>query len=60
MREAQAEGSLDPAEDPAQLVFELEAALMLGNAQFVVTRTDEPIARARRAIERRVGISVRG
>jgi AcrR family transcriptional regulator len=53
-REAQAAGELDPDEDPAQLAFELEAALFLANAQYVVARTPEPIDRARRAIARRI------
>lgn len=53
--DAQREGDIDPSEDPAQLVFELEAALLLANAQYVVTRTPEPIDRARRAIDRRLG-----
>ena len=38
IRAAQAEGSLDPSEDPADLTFEIEAALFLANAQFVVIR----------------------
>jgi AcrR family transcriptional regulator len=54
VREAQAEGAIDPAEDAAQLTFEIEAALLLANAQYVVLRAQEPIERARRAIERRV------
>jgi AcrR family transcriptional regulator len=54
IREAQADGSLDPAEDPADLTFEIEAALFLANAQFVVAHTSEPIERARRAITRRL------
>src|SRR5512135_1109178 len=54
VRDAQAEGEIDPAEDPGQLAFELEAALLLANAQFVVARTPEPIERARRAVERRL------
>jgi AcrR family transcriptional regulator len=54
IREAQAEGSLDAAEDPAQLTFEIEAAIFLANAQFVVMHSSEPIDRARRAIERRL------
>ena len=54
IRDAQAEGAIDPAEDAAQLAFEVEAALFLANAQFVVARTSEPIERARRAIERRL------
>ena len=52
VREAQAQGRLDPAEDPAQLTFEIQAALLLANARFVVTRSREPLARARTAVER--------
>lgn len=54
VRDAQAEGSLDPAEDAEQLAFELEAYLMLANAQFVLTRDPAAMARARRAVERRL------
>jgi len=54
IREAQAEGSLDAAEDPAQLTFEIEAAIFLANAQFVVLHDAEPIDRARRAIAKRL------
>jgi AcrR family transcriptional regulator len=54
IRAAQAEGSLDPVEDPADITFEIEAALFLANAQFVVAHTSEPIERARRAIDRRL------
>ena len=54
VRDAQTEGALDPAEDPAQLTFEIEAALFLANAQYIVMRTREPIERARRAIHRRL------
>ena len=54
VRDAQAEGAIDPGEDPGQLAFEIEAALFLANAQFVVVRTSEPIDRARAAIERRL------
>jgi AcrR family transcriptional regulator len=52
VRDAQAEGAIDPAEDAAQLVFEIEAALLLANAQYIVARTAEPIERGRKAIER--------
>jgi AcrR family transcriptional regulator len=52
--DAQAEGAIGTAEDPAQIAFEVEAALLLANAQHVVTRTAEPIERARRAIDRRL------
>lgn len=53
-RGAQREGAIDPLEDAAQLTFEIEAALLLANAQYVVARTPEPIERARRAIDRRL------
>jgi AcrR family transcriptional regulator len=55
VHDAQAEGSLDSRVDPHQLVFELDAYLMLANAQFVATASKEPIERARRAIEARLG-----
>jgi len=55
IRDAQADGDLDAAEDPAQLAFEVEAALFLANAQYVVLRTTEPLTRARRAIDHRLG-----
>jgi hypothetical protein len=52
VRDAQAQGAIDPADDAAQITFEIEAALLLANAQYVVLRTPEPIERARRAIAR--------
>jgi hypothetical protein len=54
VREAQAEGAISADEEPAQLVFEVEAALFLANAQYVVARSPEPIERARRAIDGRL------
>ena len=36
VRDAQAEGAIDPSEDPDQLAFELEAYLMLANQMFVI------------------------
>ena len=54
VRDAQADGAIDPAEDPAQITFEIEAALLLANAQYIVSRTPEPIERARRAVDRRL------
>ncbi len=54
VRDAQAEGEIDPAEDAAQIAFEVEAALLLCNALFVVTRNSAPIERARAAIQRRI------
>lgn len=53
-RDAQADGAIDPAEDPAQIAFEVEASLLLANNQYVITRSPEPIDRARRAIDRRL------
>jgi AcrR family transcriptional regulator len=58
VHDAQAEGAIDPAEDAAQLTFEIEAALFMANAQYVVMRTPEPIERARRAIDRRLGLAM--
>src|SRR5438093_9932433 len=60
VRDAQAEGLIDPAEDASQLAFEVEAALFYANAQFVVARTGEPIERARRTIDRRLTAAARG
>jgi AcrR family transcriptional regulator len=54
VRDAQAEGAIDSAEDAEQLAFELNAYLLLANAQFVVSRASTPIARARRAVARRL------
>ena len=57
VRDAQAEGAIDASEDPGQLAFEVEAALLLANAQYVVARSRQPIERARRAIDRRLSQS---
>ena len=43
-----------PGEDPAQLAFELDAYLLLANAQYVATGETGPLDRARRAIDRRL------
>ena len=53
VRDAQAEGAIDPSEDAEQLAFELNAYLLLANAQFVISRDSTPIDRARRALESR-------
>jgi len=57
--DAQREGALDASEDAGQLAFEIEAALLLANAQFVVTRDGVAIERARRSIERRLRATAR-
>jgi AcrR family transcriptional regulator len=53
-QEAQAEGAIDPSEDPEQVAFEINAYLLLANAQFIVSQEPTPINRARRAFERRL------
>ena len=54
VRDAQAEGDIDPSENAEQLAFELDAYLLLANAQFVISRESTPMDRARRALERRL------
>jgi AcrR family transcriptional regulator len=46
---AQAAGDLDPAADPAQLAFELNAYMVLGNMQFVATGDPSALQRVRAA-----------
>jgi AcrR family transcriptional regulator len=53
-RDAQAEGTLDPDEDPAQLAFELDGLMLVANLQFVLHGRPETMRRARQAIERRI------
>jgi AcrR family transcriptional regulator len=50
--QAQAENAIDSAEEPAQIAYELDAYLLLANAQYVATGDTDPLNRARRAIER--------
>ena len=57
IREAQAAGSLDAAEDPAQLAFELDSYLLMGNTGFVLHDDAAHLKRARAAIERRLSAS---
>jgi len=54
VRRAQDEGHLQADIDPAQLAFELDAYMLLANAQFVISQQSTPIDRARRALERRL------
>lgn len=54
VREGQAEGTIDVDEDPAQLVFELHAYLLLANQQFVMRQDRAPLERARHALNRRL------
>ena len=52
---AQAAGEIEADEDPAQLAFELEAYLLLGNTEFVATSDAAHLRRARSAVRRRLG-----
>ena len=54
VRDAQAEGAIDPSEDAEQLAFELGAYLSLANARFAVSQRPAPIERARRALDLRI------
>jgi AcrR family transcriptional regulator len=51
---AQAAGELDPAVDPSQLVFELQAFMVLGDIQFVASRQPAALEAVRRAVDARV------
>ncbi|MFI5026026.1 MAG: TetR/AcrR family transcriptional regulator [Solirubrobacterales bacterium] len=54
VRQAQAEGAVDPAEDPEQLAFEIDAYLSLANAQFALSQESAPLDRARGAVDDRI------
>ena len=54
IRDAQAEGAIDPSEDAEQLLFDIEAAMMAANSIFVLTAESTPLERARRSIARRL------
>ena len=54
VRDAQAEGALDPSADAEQLAFEVDAYLLLANLQYVVSQDSAPMDRARRAIDARL------
>jgi AcrR family transcriptional regulator len=57
IREAQAEGAIDPAEQPEQLAFELDAYLLMANLRFVATQDATPMEQARRALEGRLAVA---
>ncbi len=54
VRDGQAEGAIEPSEDPEQLAFEIDSYLLLANAQYVVVHDPTPLERARRAVDRRL------
>jgi AcrR family transcriptional regulator len=51
---AQAAGELDPAADPSQIAFELNAYMVLGNMQFVATSDPAALEPVRRAVDARL------
>lgn len=53
IQSAQAEGEIDPAEDAVQLAFEVNAYLLMANAQFVAGDAGA-LDRARRALKRKL------
>jgi AcrR family transcriptional regulator len=59
VRDAQVEGAVDAGEDPEQLAFEVDSYLLLANAMFVSMQNSVPLDRARRAIDRRLGVTSR-
>jgi AcrR family transcriptional regulator len=54
---AQAIGSIDPAESPAQLAFEFDAQLLMANSVFVLHGDKTALERARRAIQTRIALA---
>ena len=55
VKDAQAAGEIDPAEDAEQLTFEIDAMLLMANAAYVMSPSPEVLDRARRGIERLIG-----
>jgi AcrR family transcriptional regulator len=51
---AQKAGDIDASEDLDQLVFEINAFLLLANSLYVLSQDAAPLEQARRAIERRL------
>lgn len=50
----QAAGELDPGADPAQIAFELNSFMVLGNMQFVAGADHAALARVRQAVDNRL------
>ncbi len=59
VREAQEAGELDPREDPAQLAFELDAFMKMGNSLSLLRRDPAVFDQARQAIRGRLGRAAR-
>jgi AcrR family transcriptional regulator len=58
--EAQANGELDPSLDAGQLAFELNAYLLLANAQFIAMGGELPLERAQQAFAARLSAARSG
>lgn len=54
LKDAQAAGEIDAGEDPVQLAFEVNAYLLLANANFVASGDRAALERARTAVARRL------
>jgi AcrR family transcriptional regulator len=52
VREAQAEGKVKSDEDPTQIAFEIDAYILLANAQYIASGDVAALDRARRATNR--------
>jgi AcrR family transcriptional regulator len=59
IREAQGDGTIGGSEDPDQLAFELNAFLLLANAQYVLSRDSGSLDRARTAVRNRLALARR-
>jgi AcrR family transcriptional regulator len=57
---AQRSGRINPAESPAQLVFETDAYLLMANMVFVLREDSGALERARRAIKARIAVATQG
>jgi AcrR family transcriptional regulator len=55
----QAAGELDPAADPPQIAFELNAFMVLGNMQFIGSADPAALDRVRRAVDTRLAALLR-
>jgi hypothetical protein len=57
VREAQELGEIDPEADPAQITFEISAALLMAHSTYPLTGDRADLERARRAVRARVDAS---
>ena len=57
LKQAQAEGQIDPEESPNQMAFELDAFLLMANMEFVLKNDEQALTRARRATQTRIAMA---